>query len=211
MLRGLFLARVAAFLAAALMPALPAAAADPAAFITGLGSQLQFVARNIPAEQRSAEFRQLFHQDFDVPLITRFVFGRYWRIAAPEQQHELAAVFEDYLIWSYGDRLAEYGDGGNAPIVLGSRPVEDGALVSSEVVLGRNPTQGGRGAGLAPIRVDWRLIASDGSYKIVDVIIDGVSMVMTQRSEFADDIERDGGQLSALVATLRERTAADTR
>jgi phospholipid transport system substrate-binding protein len=198
-------------LAAAAVPSTPSAAADPSGFIAGLGNQLQFVARSVPSVQRPAEFRQLFHQDFDVPAIARFVFGRYWQTATPQQQQELLAVFEDYLVSSYGGKLSAYADSGAAPIVLGSRATEDGALVSSEVSFGRNPTQGGRGAPLPPIRVDWRLTETAGTYKITDVIVDGVSMAITQRSEFAGAIQRQGGEVPALVDMLREETAINTR
>lgn len=211
MIRRFVLVGAAVLLAAATVPSSPTQAEDATGFIAGLGTQLEFVARDVPTEQRTAEFRQLFRQDFDVPVIARFVFGRYWQIATPPQQQELLAVFEDYLVSSYGARLSAYADSGQAPIVIGSRPVEDGALVSSEVNLGRNPTQGGRGAPLAPIRVDWSVVEEGGTYKIIDVIFDGVSMAVTQRLEFADEIQRDGGQLPALVALLRERSESDPR
>lgn len=205
--------RLSAVLAPALFAAVvaastPSEAADPAGFIVALGSRLQSVVHNIPSDQRPAEFRQLFTEEFDVPLIAQFVFGRYWRAAPPTQRQQLIDTFQDYLVARYGDRLTAYADSGRAPVVTGVRLVEDGILVSSVVVLGRSPTQGGRGAALAPLTVDWRLVAEDGDggYKIADVIVDGVSMAITQRSEFADEIQREGGQLPALVAILREQT-----
>jgi phospholipid transport system substrate-binding protein len=207
MLRRSLLTPAVLLTAALLAPTDPAAAADPTAFIAGLGGQLRLVATEVPSHQRQAVLQQLFHHDFDVPLITRFVFGRFWTVAAPDQQRELSAVLEQYLISQYGNRLIEYGGSGEAPIVTGSRPAEDGAVVSSEITFGRSPTQGGRGAPSAPIRVDWRLVASDGGYRIADVSIDGVSMAVTQRSELADEIERDGGQLSIVLAALRQRAA----
>jgi phospholipid transport system substrate-binding protein len=54
-----------------------------------------------------------------------------------------------------------------------------------------------------PIEVDWRLEVNDGRYKISDVIVDRVSMALSQRSEFAAIIQRNGGQVSGLLATLR--------
>jgi phospholipid transport system substrate-binding protein len=213
MMRGFVPVTAALLLAGATVVSTPGAGAgaDPTAFIAGLGAQLQIVTRTVPTEQRPAEFRQLFRQDFDVPAIARFVFGRYWQVATPPQQQELLAGFEDFLVSSYGGRLSAYADSGAAPVVLGSRPVEDGALVSSEVILGRNPTQGGRGAALPPIRVDWRLNEAAGAYRITDVIIDGVSMAVTQRLEFANVIQREGGQVPALVAMLRQQTASAAR
>ena len=143
-----------------------------------------------------------------MPLIARFVFGRYWRAAAPAQRQELTETFQDYLIARYSDRLSAYADSGRTPVVTGCRPVDGGVLVNSEVVLGRSPTQGGRGAALPPLTVGWRLVEEDGGYKIADVVVDGISMAITQRAEFADEIQREGGQLPALVAILREQTGS---
>jgi phospholipid transport system substrate-binding protein len=193
-----------------LLSALPARADDPTSFIVGLDSRLQLVVRDASQDQRPRLFRELLRQNFDVPLIARFVFGRYWRIATPPEQEQLLGLFEDYLVLSYADRLSDYADSGAAPIIIGSRPIEDGAIVSSEIILGRGPTDGGRGAPLPPIRVDWRLIAESGTYKIADVAVDGVSMAATERSEFAA-IERDGGELPGLVSALQQRSAGFVR
>ena len=59
-----------------------------------------------------------------------------------------------------------------------------------------------------PLRVDWRLINDDGAYKISDVIVDGVSMLVTQRSEFASVIQRHGGQIQGLIDLMRQKTAS---
>ena len=57
----------------------------------------------------------------------------------------------------------------------------------------------------APITVDWRLAVSDGHYAIEDVTIDGVSMAVAERSEIEEQIARDGGQLTLLLAGMREQ------
>jgi phospholipid transport system substrate-binding protein len=188
--------------------AIPSHAADPTQMIAGLGLQLQFVARHVPSERRAVEFERLFEQSFDLPQIARFVFGSYWRAATPAQQQELLASFEAYLAATYGERLIDYADRGETPIVTGCRREAEGMIVSSEVALARNPTQGGRGAPLAPVRVDWRLVNNGNDYKITDVIVDGISLALTERLEFAQAVERDGGKPAALVALLRTRTAS---
>ena len=54
-----------------------------------------------------------------------------------------------------------------------------------------------------PVNVDWRIRAGDDSYKVVDVIVEGVSMVITQRDEFSSVIRRSGGNVEGLLAKLR--------
>ena len=175
-----------------------ASAADPAAVITSLGNQaLEALGKNVDPTSRVARFRQLFSEDFDVPGIARFVLGRYWRIATEQQQQEFVKVFADYIALAYSNRLAEYT--GESLHVTGSRPAPDGSLVTSEIV---------RPNGAPPAKVDWLLTHHDGAYKISDVIVEGVSMAVTQRSEFASVIQRNGGQVQGLITALRQKTEA---
>jgi phospholipid transport system substrate-binding protein len=177
----------------------PAAAeADPATLITDLGNRaLEVLGKNVSPSQREARFRQLFDQDFDVPAIARFVLGRYWRTASKAQQVEFVRLFAAYTALAYSNRLAQYS--GETLRVTGSRPELDGSIVSSEIV---------RTDGAPPAKVDWRLRSNGGVYKITDVIVDGVSMAVTQRSEFASVIQRHGGEVQGLLTLLREKTAA---
>ena len=175
-----------------------AAAADPAAVITDLGNQaLQVLGRNVAPSQRVARFRQLFSADFDVPGIARFVLGRYWQIATPQQQQEFISLFTNYIALAYSERLAEYS--GETLRVTGSRAAAAGSMVSSEIL---------RPNGAPPAKIDWLLTQENGAYKISDVIVEGVSMAVTQRSEFASVIQRDGGQVQGLITALQRKTEA---
>jgi len=138
MLRRSLFSAAAILLAGVSAPALPAAAdPDPAAFINDLGSQLQIVVMISSPEQRRAEFRRLFHDDFDVPALGRFVLGRFARILTLPQQQEFLALFENYVVATYSSRLTEYVAGGVVPRVIGSRLDQDGAIVSSEFIRGK--------------------------------------------------------------------------
>jgi phospholipid transport system substrate-binding protein len=194
MMRRSFLTAAFVVLAGALAPAIPgAAAADPAAMISNLGSQaLQVLGKDATQSQRVARFRDLLREDFDVPGIARFVLGRYWNTATEEQRAEFTKLFEDYIAVAYATRLAEYT--GETFKVIGSRPDADGAIVSSQIL---------RPAGAAPVKVDWRVT---GRNKISDVSVDGISMAVTQRSEFASVIQHNGGQVQGLIAMLRDKT-----
>ena len=61
------------------------------------------------------------------------------------------------------------------------------------------------------MQLDWRLVTDNGAYKISDIIVEGVSMMVTQRSEFASVVQRNGGQVRGLIAMMRERTASAAR
>jgi phospholipid transport system substrate-binding protein len=181
-----------------LVPARPAAAQDPAAVITSLGNKaLKVLGPNVDPNLRVGRFRQLFRADFDVPGIARFVLGRYWRLATPSQQQEFIRLFTDYIALVYANRLAEYS--GESLRVTGTSPAPGGKLVASEII---------RANGQPQARVDWLLTPLDGSYKISDVIFEGVSMGATQRSEFASVIQRNGGQVQSLITALQQKAAS---
>jgi phospholipid transport system substrate-binding protein len=180
-----------------LLPGRPAAAAaDPAAVVTSLGNEaLKVLGKDVDPNLRVARFRQLFSADFDVPGIARFVLGRYWRIATPAQQQEFIHTFANYIALAYANQLAAYS--GETLRVTGSRAAPDGQLVSSEIV---------RTNGQPPARVDWLLTPHGEAFKISDVIVEGVSMAVTQRSEFGSVIQRNGGQVQGLITALQQKT-----
>jgi phospholipid transport system substrate-binding protein len=60
-------------------------------------------------------------------------------------------------------------------------------------------------SGAAPIRVEWRLSREAGGWRITDVIVDDVSLAVTQRDEFASVIARSGGQVAGLMRAMREK------
>jgi phospholipid transport system substrate-binding protein len=174
------------------------AASDPAAFIADLGSKAVNVLTSTASEaERERQFRVLFEQSFDLPLIARFVLGSYWRTATEQQRQEFTKLFETYVIHAYTVRFNAYA--GQQLKVLGARPEGDkDALVQSEIALPKSNQP--------PVKVDWRVTKSGDSYKIADVTVEGVSMALTERQEFAAVIQRGGGQVDALLKLLREKT-----
>jgi phospholipid transport system substrate-binding protein len=199
MIRRWFLIGACVLFVGILISARPApAASDPAAVVISLGNHaLEVLGNNVDPNLRVARFRQLFSEDFDVPGIARFVLGRYWHIATEPQRQEFVKVFADYIALAYSNRLAEYS--GETLRVTGTRPASDGSVVSSEIL---------RPNGAPPAKVDWVLTPHGGTYKISDVVVEGVSMAVTQRSEFASVIQRNGGQVQGLITALRQKTEA---
>jgi phospholipid transport system substrate-binding protein len=143
-------------------------------------------------EQRKAEFRKLLNTNFDMSTIGRFALGRYWKSATDAQRSEYMSLFKQMTINVYAQRFSDYK--GQKLQVRGSR-AEGTAdiLVNSDIIQPSGPA----------VVVDWRVRKKDGSYKIVDVIVEGVSMAVTQRSDFASVIQRGGGDLNVLLAHLK--------
>jgi phospholipid transport system substrate-binding protein len=103
-------------------------------------------------------------------------------------------ALEDYIVRIYSQRFNEYS--GEQFKVLKTTPQGEEAFVNSQII---------RPSGGPPVKVDWRLKKEGSGYKIVDVIIEGISMVTTQRDEFSAVIQRNGGQLDGLTKALREK------
>ena len=170
----------------------------PAEFVRTLGNAALGVIRaDMAPAQKENFFHQLLQQDFDIPGMARFVLGPYWRVASEPQKEEFRRLFEDYIVRIYSQRFALYH--GEALEVTGSRSGPGGAIVTSEIV---------RPAGGPPIKVEWRLGTQDGLYKVSDVIIDGISMGLSERTEFASLIQRSCGQVQGLLAMMRDRAIA---
>jgi ABC-type transporter MlaC component len=104
------------------------------------------------------------------------------------------------------EKLSEYVEGGG-PRVTGTRPEPDGVIVSSEIVRGSGPAQGAAPR-FSPIKVDWRLSARDGTYKISDIVIGGLSMAANGRTQLEGVVERNGGRAQAILAVMRQQIAS---
>lgn len=168
-------------------------------FIAQLGDKaLQVLVINSQSDsERISAFRALLNEGFDLPLIGRYALGRYWRRATQGQKEEYGVLFEDFIVRTYAVRLGQYG--GETLRVTGSRTDQKDTIVTSEIVR----------EGAAPIRVDWRVRSGDSGAKIVDVVVEGVSMLLTQRDEFASVIQRSGGNVEGLLTRLREKSPAE--
>jgi phospholipid transport system substrate-binding protein len=84
-----------AVLLALAAPAPSRAADDPAGFVADLGQRtVRVLAAKVPEGEREAQFRALFNEGFDVPAISRFVLGNYWRVATEEQRRAFVTLFE---------------------------------------------------------------------------------------------------------------------
>lgn len=198
-----FVAVAAALVAILAVLIAPARAADDdtqakaRAFIEGLADQAvqALTNANVPREEREKRARVLLRENFAVPTIAQWVLGRYWRVATPAEQQEYLRLFEDLIVVTYVDRFTRYsGERLRVTRSVGMGDTGD-VTVFSDI---SNP-------GGTPIDIGWRVRTRDGSMKVVDVSVEGVSMGQTQRSEFASIIQNNGGQVAGLLAEMRQR------
>ena len=210
-----FRARLAALFAALLLAVIPAAASstatasspaaasskdsqDAARFLESFGARAIATLgdKSMTSEQREASFRQLLSEGFALKAIGRFVMGKHWKRATAEQKRDFAVLFEDFVVRSYLRKLSNYA--GEALSIGRTRFNESKGLASISSRIERS--------GATPVAVEWRLHARSGHWQIYDVVVEGVSMAMSQRSEFDAVIRGNGGQIQELLRHLREMT-----
>ena len=174
-------------------------ATDPGEFIDQLGRAaiLHLTDKSISSEERRRRFRDLMHKAFNVPGIGRFVLGRYWNQATEDERQEYMRLFEELVVRTYADRFSEYS-GEKFTIGKVQRDAERQNYATVFTTIYRPNGQ--------MVRVDWRLRQEqDQSWRVVDMVVEGVSMSVTQRSEFASVIESKGGTVKGLIETLRQK------
>lgn len=139
------------------------------------------------------EFKKLLDSSFDLDTIGRFALGTNWKSATPAQQKEYLSLFRKMVVDVYTARFNDYkGQKFEAKSFRSIGPTD--TLVTTYIV----PVDGGQN-----VQVDWRVRYKGGSYKIVDVLVAGVSMSMTQRSDFNAVIQRGGGDVGVLITHLK--------
>ncbi len=173
---------------------------EAAKFVLALGSEavlLQSAVRSEPLEKRAAVLQGLVRRGFNLELISQFVLGRFWHRATAEERAEFQELFTEYLTNSYARHLGTYQ--AETLNIVASH------LVGSQDVLVETSVESSDGTA-NPI---WRVRTKDGEYKIIDVSIDGVSLALTRRREFAAVINRQG--LDGLLDMLRVKLTAQAK
>jgi len=166
------------------------------AFIKELGNTaISFLARrNLSDSQKRNEFDKLLNKNFDMNTVARFAMGRYWRSASAAQKSEYLKLFPEMVIDVYSARFSEYN--GETFKVTSYRADGKSDFLVNSLVSG---VSGG-----SALKIDWRVRNKNGQMKVIDVIVEGVSMTLTQRSDFASIIQRGGGDVEALLKHLRK-------
>ena len=179
-----------------------AASDDPAiAFVQGVGDDVVAILGNKDNStfaEREAAFRDVMVRGFDVPLVTRFVMGKHWKSATDEQRAEFSAIFLDFLARVYASRFDSYSYGGEQFTVRSAIADESGdSIVRARVA---------RPSGADPVELDFRVRTRNGTHKVVDLYVEGISMLLTHRVEFSSVINRKG--IDGLLRDIRARIEA---
>jgi phospholipid transport system substrate-binding protein len=172
--------------------------ADAPNLIAGLGDRTLAILRETRpgSSSRYDRFSDLIAEKFDVPLIARFVTGRFWEAATDADRQRFTEAFGNYVTELFSARFAHYSQ--QTLAILGQRAEADGTTTVSSAVVDPNAAQGDS--------VAWRVAKRDDGLRIIDVSVSGVSVAQAKREEFGSILQRRGGSISALAELLESRS-----
>ncbi len=175
------------------------AQANESASPQGAGEYVKLLSERVAAigalenesrpETDGALLRDLIRVGFDLDVTSQFVLGKYWGRAKAEQRAEFRDLFANYLVNTYASHFKRFRIG-TLTVIASKRIAGGDILVQTDI---------DRAADTA--NVVWRVRARDGEYRTIDVLVDGISLAMTHRSEFASIIQR--GDLEKLLRIMR--------
>ncbi len=175
-----------------------AVSAGPDSFVQDLGNRAIAVLNSeaiTTFAEREAKLHDLLVESFDMKTISRFVLGRHVRSLSEPEFAGYEKLFTDFIVRVYAVRFGGYS-GETFEVVKILDVVDGDSIVRTHILLGE---------GKPPIRADWRVRMFPEGYKIIDVSVEGISMLNTQRAEFVSVIERKG--IDGLIDQLRQRLA----
>ena len=179
---------------------LTARAENPAIdFVNNLADDVitNILTADVPQAEKLERFRTKFTDALDLKNIGQFVLGVYWRKSAPAERDAFLDAFMDFTTKTWADRFGLYQ--GQKIVFSGVRNAERNQLYVDSTIQ-NNP----------PVEVIWRLKQKDDTFRIIDIIVEGVSMAMSYRNEYNAFLQTHDGDLTALTRELQEKSAAFT-
>ena len=176
------------------------AADDAKKFVMDTGNEIIQILANKKQSlsERKENFRKVLAKDFDIPQIGRFVLGKYWRQANPDQQKQFLTLFEGAIVETYSEQFNNYTDE-KLNVISANSKDKDIILVNSEIL---HPHGG------EPLNVRWQIVKKDSYFKVIDIIVNGVSMRITQRTEYAAIIQSKQKGIDGLIDYIRSNPEA---
>ena len=152
---------------------------------------------NVSQQEKDKRFATLFNNALDMKFIGQFVLGRYWRTATPEQRDAFIKAYREMNIKTWSKRFDEF-KGRNFKFI-GTTPSNSAnqIFVNSEV-----PMPEGQ-----PAKVVWRVKQTGDTFKIVDIIIENVSLAITARNEYSAYIKKSPNGVDDLIKDLQQKVA----
>ncbi len=148
--------------------------------------------KQLEKSEKNDQFTNLVMSAIDLNLISQFVLSKSWKSATDDQKERYISAFKKYFINSYANKLDQYS--GEKIIVNGSEGAGKYVIVDTDIVR--------EGTDTLKINLKWRLLNKNNDIKIIDLNIEGISLVIAQREEFQSFLSNNGGDLNALIEKI---------
>ena len=150
---------------------------------------------NISQAEKQTRFKKLFNEALDLDFIGKYVLGRYWRIATPEQKKEFISTYRELNTKIWSERFDEFK--GKNFVFKGTNPSNSAGQVFVNTIVPMEQAE--------PATVVWRVKQTGNSFKVIDIIIEKVSLTMANRNEYTAFIKNNGGNVDALISNLKTK------
>jgi phospholipid transport system substrate-binding protein len=149
---------------------------------------------SLSPEARRERIVEIAYARFDFPTMSKLVLAKYWKRFDDAQREAFLKEFKDFLAHRYGDRIDRYEQ--EKVEIVGERNAKGGDAIISTLI--HRPRA-------EAVAVDYRLRSRGGDWRVIDVKIEGISLVSNYRDQFHEVLSRGGPE--KLLAQLRERNA----
>ena len=155
----------------------------------------EIINANAPQAQKDAKFKTLFNNALDLNFIGRFVLGRSWRTATPVQRDAFIKAYSEFNTKSWSGKFDAFK--GKSFNFTGTTPANNKTqiFINSSVTMDQGE----------PAKVIWRVQEKNGNYKIIDIIVENVSLAITARNEYSSFIKNNPGGVDALIKNLQDK------
>ena len=159
--------------------------------LDAIKSDKQLAAGDKRRAIKLAEEKVLPHVDFEEA--TRLAVGRGWAQATPEQRKKLVTEFRNMLVRTYSNAITAYEGQTMKVIPVRMKPGDTDVTVHNQFI-----RPGGK-----PVLLDYSMRKTDSGWKIYDIVVEGVSLVLTYRSEFDAVVKQEG--IDGLIKRLAQK------
>jgi phospholipid transport system substrate-binding protein len=164
------------------------------AFVENLGSNIiQVVNEEITVREKQRKLLELFQNNANTMTIARAALGSKWRTLSAVTRLDFANAFTDYLVKKYGKQFDEFR---GASLVL-ERSVDAGkrgVLVNTRLIM----------PGTSPVSIKWQVWQKTDSFKLIDIIIEDISMLTMEREEIKNRLTVQKGSIQSLINDLQK-------
>ena len=163
-------------------------------FVTSFANSAISILSNdkVSEAERTSSFTELVMSSIDLNLISKFVLSKAWKNASDEQKENYLIAFKDYFVSSYANKLDQYT--GEKVDLIGSQEAGKYVIVESNIIR--------EGTDTLKINLKWRLLNKDNQIKIIDLNIEGISLVIAQREEFQSFLANNDYDLDKLIEKI---------